>query len=499
MKNIERIVVFGDSLSDIGVKRNTPTGMLARLFGLARINKIGRFSDNKNWTDFIWEWSGNESLVDAKSPDESNKLTAYHLSLENSRHGAKNNSLSYCNYATGGAVADTAVHLANKIGLTTFEQQVNQYKQDLQKTPNDKPITNLFIVWFGLNDVVTDAKDISKIEAVVQRQKDLCNQIGKETKLHNQASECYFIVINLPDPQDAIRFVDQTETEKIKQFQQAAIKFNGLLKTSFPTEENKLVLIDVYTVMKQNSYSLNVIRLDQARGVKIDYYNENDQKSIPLSEALSNLLRSFPVENNPELKDFIGVIDTNIKKALMTDNEIILHKNVSSALLERLPAVKRANPLFTKKLIAILQVCGLFINRVEFVIKYYKTIKQKHLEEINKIQNVIDDISSKNNLLTALHNDLNNFDTTLYDTLADILVRVDNNSTFKKLLNRCIAQKFGFVATSDKAHPTEAVYSVLATIIVLEFTKNFPDLSLGESLVSNATGNLFGDSILAQV
>lgn len=52
---IDRLVVFGDSMSDIGNKRVTGTGKFARMLGMMRTNEVGRFSDNRNWTDFLWE------------------------------------------------------------------------------------------------------------------------------------------------------------------------------------------------------------------------------------------------------------------------------------------------------------------------------------------------------------------------------------------------------------------------------------------------------------
>ncbi|MFL0171451.1 hypothetical protein, partial [Tenacibaculum maritimum] len=138
-----------------------------------------------------------------------------------------------------------------------------------------------------------------------------------------------------------------------------------------------------------------------------------------------------------------------------------------------------------KALKLILLTSGLFINRVEFAIKYYATQKDKHVEDIRKIQAVIDQISSKN-LLTSLTSDLYKKDVALYNTLSDILTRTDKDSSFKKILTLVIAQKFGFFATSDKAHPTEAAYKLIATLIAVQFTKKFPNLSLGESFVSNA-------------
>jgi hypothetical protein len=67
MAKIYNFIVFGDSMSDIGIKRETYLIRAVRfgqavlpIASLIRINEIGRFSDRKNWTDFLWEWSGGE-------------------------------------------------------------------------------------------------------------------------------------------------------------------------------------------------------------------------------------------------------------------------------------------------------------------------------------------------------------------------------------------------------------------------------------------------------
>ncbi|MFL0086731.1 SGNH/GDSL hydrolase family protein [Tenacibaculum maritimum] len=488
MKNVERIVVFGDSLSDIGVKADTGTGILGRLLGEVRVNEIKRFSDNKNWSDFIWEWSGGSSLVDGLSPEEANKLTSNHLSLKKSRIGSKNNNLSYCNYATGGAVADTPKGLIHKFALTTFEEQVSDYKKDLEKTENDKPNNNLFIVWFGLNDIVTNQKGIELMQKTVQRLTALCHEVDEITKAHNSASENHFIIVNNPDPSSAVRYIENPESEEVRGLRDATIEFNRLLKESFPAkEDSRFTVLDAFTFLQQNLYNLDIIKIDQAAGVPVQYYSDS-QDPVPLSKALRNFLNSIDLSKEKEgtiLREFINTINDQIKTALKTDNEIVLHKNVSKTLLDILPKIKKANKKFTKALKLILLTSGLFINRVEFAIKYYATQKDKHVEDIRKIQAVIDQISSKN-LLTSLTSDLYKKDVALYNTLSGILTRTDKDSSFKKILTLVIAQKFGFFATSDKAHPTEAAYKLIATLIAVQFTKKFPNLSLGESFVSNA-------------
>ncbi|WP_280395831.1 hypothetical protein, partial [Nocardia brasiliensis] len=60
---VQNLIVLGDSLSDVGNKREAPTGLFARALKAMRTNEIGRFSDGKNWTDFLVEWTGADPLV----------------------------------------------------------------------------------------------------------------------------------------------------------------------------------------------------------------------------------------------------------------------------------------------------------------------------------------------------------------------------------------------------------------------------------------------------
>jgi phospholipase/lecithinase/hemolysin len=62
-ENISNVVVFGDSLSDIGIKWTSATGKLALGLGMMTVSASGRFSDSRNWTDFMYEEASGDSLV----------------------------------------------------------------------------------------------------------------------------------------------------------------------------------------------------------------------------------------------------------------------------------------------------------------------------------------------------------------------------------------------------------------------------------------------------
>ena len=52
MEQVRNVIVFGDSLFDIGVKWTTGMGRFARKIGKMTVNPSGRFSDCRNWTDY---------------------------------------------------------------------------------------------------------------------------------------------------------------------------------------------------------------------------------------------------------------------------------------------------------------------------------------------------------------------------------------------------------------------------------------------------------------
>ncbi|WP_280456366.1 hypothetical protein, partial [Nocardia brasiliensis] len=71
--------MLGDSLSDVGNKREAPTGLFARALKAMRTNEIGRFSDGKNWTDFLVEWTGADPQVRG-AKDATERATQPHRS-----------------------------------------------------------------------------------------------------------------------------------------------------------------------------------------------------------------------------------------------------------------------------------------------------------------------------------------------------------------------------------------------------------------------------------
>lgn len=263
---LDRLVVFGDSMSDIGNKRVTGMGRFARALGLMRTNEVGRFSDRKNWTDFIWEWAGGGTMFETNA-DRSRELTKYHRSLNaKSRWGTPPSAgFSYANYSEGGAMGASD---RSGTGLGTFAQQAERYLEDLKT--NRTTGKTLHIVWFGLNDLVTNGRDKDKMKQVAVEMCDLCEQI-----LTKDREGAYFMFVNIPNPQGAVRFLGKEDTEKVRGYQTGAFEFGYELARQvsiFP--DNRAQLVDMYTPVEHINANLSAYALRkgaQPHGVKVKY------------------------------------------------------------------------------------------------------------------------------------------------------------------------------------------------------------------------------------
>lgn len=267
MTKIDNLIIFGDSLSDIGNKRSTVEGVFARMFGLMRTNDVGRFSDSKNWTDFIWEWSGGTSMFQ-KNASTTRKITELHLSLNNK---IKNNTpFSYANYAEGGAMGASD---RSKVGLGTFKEQKELFLKDAKKL-NINDQTNVFLIWFGLNDLVTNGRNENKMGPVADEICDSCDQLLKEFP------NSYFFVANIPNPQTAVRYVGKTEEKDVIAFNDGALQFSVALAERINNQPH-VHLVDIRTAtddIDENIEKYGLVKASQPKGAKVRYDGEKADK-----------------------------------------------------------------------------------------------------------------------------------------------------------------------------------------------------------------------------
>ena len=194
-------------------------GTVAYYLKEMRVSPSGRFSDCRNWTDFMFEEATGFTMVvdDAQS---TRKLSEGHMTLV----GAAGATLFpdfdfngesyfiYVNYAEGGACGDTPFSKAFALG--TFKDQVDTFEANCQKIPSslkDHRLRNiLFIIWFGANDLYTAERPATQMHCVAtqiadtqrRRLKDLADIYGSSAK---------FIFVDLARPLTSVRYQMRVE------------------------------------------------------------------------------------------------------------------------------------------------------------------------------------------------------------------------------------------------------------------------------------------------
>ncbi len=156
---LANLVVFGDSLSDIGIMNKTFLGGFAKAIGQMTTNETGRYSDGRNWTDYIYQWVGTENLVGLDVETTKKKSTVFQSLTENSKIPFSNSVekgplVYYANYAKGGAVA-ASDKLAKGGTLSYLTAQCDQYLAQRKKLGTKFTGATLHVIWIGLNDIVT--------------------------------------------------------------------------------------------------------------------------------------------------------------------------------------------------------------------------------------------------------------------------------------------------------------------------------------------------------
>lgn len=260
MKTIKRLVIFGDSFSDIGNKRELPEGILARIFGLMRVNQVGRFSDCKNWTDFIWEWSGGPSMFQTNAETTRN-ITKTHLSLNKSNVNAT--PFSYANYSEGGAMGASD---NPGFGLGYFKEQKERFLKHVKEYNIDTTEPTLILVWFGLNDLVTNKRNKDDMIPVAKEIYSLCEDLKREIP------GAYFVIANIPNPQTAVRYVGKTQ-EKLENLNDGALQFSVAL-AELVNQRSYMHLVDIRTStddIDENMDKYGLIKGAQPHGEKIRY------------------------------------------------------------------------------------------------------------------------------------------------------------------------------------------------------------------------------------
>jgi phospholipase/lecithinase/hemolysin len=203
---IDNLIVFGDSLSDIGKKWKTKAGRAAILFNEMFVSPTGRYSDCRNWTDFMFEEVTKESLV-RHTAEESIAHSKKHLRVQREAELTlsypSRARFLYANYAEGGACGWTPASKGPFLG--TFEDQVDQFFSDIRVHPLLEGAT-LFIIWFGANDLYTAGRKATEMNLVAQeiagRQRSRLNTVVPSSK---------FIFVDMARPLTSVRYSQRLE------------------------------------------------------------------------------------------------------------------------------------------------------------------------------------------------------------------------------------------------------------------------------------------------
>jgi hypothetical protein len=215
--NYDHVIIFGDSLSDIGQKRRTALGRLGsdvlteKGQPMILVNGGGRFSDGKNWADFMYEAASGQSLW-GNSFAATNAASQKHFRLQPDLwiRPSGGNPFRYANYALGGALGGHKVSLNAHIGLDTFGDEVKTFLADYRKLPR-RPINPerwhfLFFVMFGSNDIYTDEKDISHGARIVGLMNKKCIELASVLASSGCGDTCRFVIAGIPKPSNAHRY-----------------------------------------------------------------------------------------------------------------------------------------------------------------------------------------------------------------------------------------------------------------------------------------------------
>lgn len=225
---MDTVLVFGDSLSDIGRKWKTKAGRMATSTNQMYVSSSGRFSDCRNWTDYMIEAATGKSLV-VDSAAGTISLSKMHTSLSNESLLEGLNSFYFANYAEGGACGDKPASMGPFLG--TFKGQVDWFEEDLRAS--SLPLGNtLIFAWFGANDLYTAGRKSQEMGQVANEV--AVNQRNRLAEIvRANGGNCRFIFVNLARALTTTRYTKQLAELEAAMLKELKIKdFRGFNERS---------------------------------------------------------------------------------------------------------------------------------------------------------------------------------------------------------------------------------------------------------------------------
>ena len=311
MPPINHVIIFGDSLSDIGRKAKTIMGKVALALGKMTINMTNRFSDCRNWTDFMFEDASGSSLITENHSDTIKASAAYHRLNRNWVTPPGAPRFRYANYAMGGAVGGRIKTLLTPgVGLTSFAEQVEEFKEDYAKlTLSEKQDAYfLFIVMFGGNDIYTDQVKTGpeQTDDIASRIISNCIKTIKilipEKNNQNHPIDYHFMIMGVAKPYQSRRYTLELEN------QMTAVKDLKDIHKAISEKQNTSPgeLIQIVGQLNRANLKLNETKVEHARMLsvadalnsKLDRYvsrniNFMGQTFFSLADCLNTLEAPF--------------------------------------------------------------------------------------------------------------------------------------------------------------------------------------------------------------
>ena len=237
---VDHVVVFGDSLSDIGRKWKQPMGMVASCIRdnglrMLAVNATGRFSDSKNWTDYMFRATAGRDLVVGTAEESIRASGEFHRLSSRWVTPPGGSRFRFANYAVGGAVGWRASAIDKKIGLTTFSDQVDEFTEDFNAvaTAGDPGDHNfLFIVMFGANDIYTDEKDRNVSAFIGRGIIEQCERL--RSLLHGRGLIPEIVVAGVGYPFQSVFFTSRLESlpsEEKRAYRRKVDRMHGQVAT----------------------------------------------------------------------------------------------------------------------------------------------------------------------------------------------------------------------------------------------------------------------------
>jgi outer membrane lipase/esterase len=227
----QKLVVFGDSLSDngrlfaiTGGYPPKPYGNAYNKSGIAVKYFPGRFTDGQNWVDYLPKVAGDFGVnVPTVAPFLDGSLKA---------------GDDTTNFAVGGATSgDLNVLSTPQVALPGFKAEISTY---LDATDEQASASDLFVIWIGANDFAAE----------ISPQSTVANIQGGISALAKAGAK-HFVVINIPDISltPEVKALSPSEVQAAKQF---VVAVNALLAVDIPLsawkERIRVDLLDINTI-----------------------------------------------------------------------------------------------------------------------------------------------------------------------------------------------------------------------------------------------------------